>query len=270
MADRTLSDGTLKGGDTPEYWEQHWDRFSEATRLNPAQAFRRILIYRLLGESAKHDDTTLLDVGCGSGDQLEALGNKYPNAHLAGIDRSRVGLGVTAKNFPNALLLTADLEASDAVPKQLREWASHAVCSEVLEHIEDPVAALRNLLDYLKPGGRLVITVPGGPKSAFDRSIGHHRHYTAAQIRMDLQSAGYEVERAAGAGFPTFNLYRLVVLARGENLSKDISGRPSLLARAVMAVFRFLLKFWFFNTPWGWQIVACARKPAETSLNTSG
>ncbi len=248
-------------GDTPEYWEQHWDRFSEATRLNPAQGFRRNLIFHLLGTSAEQSGATLLDVGCGSGDQLAALGHRYPEARLAGIDRSRTGLAVTARNFLDALLLPADLEDDTSIPKPLQNWASHAVCSEVLEHLDDPVAALRNLKSYLQPGGRLVITVPGGPKSAFDRSIGHQRHYTSDHIKRDLQSAGYEVEIAAGAGFPTFNLYRLVVLMRGDNLNDDIAGRPSFAARTAMAIFRLLLKFWFFNTPWGWQIVALARKP---------
>ena len=247
--------------DTPEYWEQHWERYSEATRLNPAQGFRRNLIFRLLGNSAEQPDTTILDVGCGSGDQLQALGNRYPNARLAGIDQSRMGLTVTARNFPDALLLPADLEDGTSVPNELRGWASHAVCSEVLEHLGDPVAALRNLKSYLKPGGRLIITVPGGPKSAFDRAIGHQRHYTANKLKADLQSAGYEVEIAAGAGFPTFNLYRLVVLMRGESLSADIAGQPSFPARAAMAAFRVLLRLWLFNSPWGWQIVALARKP---------
>ena len=262
MAEPAVSDKQLVSEDTPEYWEHHWRQFSAATRLNPAQAFRRNLIFRLLGDSANQPCTSLLDVGCGSGDQLEALGNRYPDAQLAGIDRSRTGLTVTARSFPDALLFPVDLEDRETIPDQLKNWASHAVCSEVLEHLDNPIAALGNLITCLKPGGQLVITVPGGPKSAFDRSIGHQRHYTAGQIKSDLQSAGYEVEIAAGAGFPSFNLYRLIVLMRGESLSADISGHPSLPARAAMAVFRVLLKFWFFNTPWGWQVIALARKPA--------
>jgi len=261
MTELAPADEQFPDGDTQEYWEHHWECFSEATRLNPAQAFRRKLIFRLLGDSAKHSDVSILDVGCGSGDQMQALGSRFPKARLAGIDRSQSGLAVTARNFPNALLLPTDLEDDGATPDRLQGWASHAVCSEVLEHLENPVAALQNLMGYLKPGGRLVITVPGGPKSAFDHSIGHHRHYTTDQLQKDLQTAGYSVEVAAGAGFPTFNLYRLIVLMRGESLSSDVSGRPSFPARAAMAIFRQLLRFWIFNTPWGWQIVALARKP---------
>jgi len=252
-------------GDSPEYWEQHWAQFAEATRLNPAQMFRRTLIFKLLGPSANHPTATILDVGCGSGDQLAALGTRYPLARLAGIDRSKTGLSVTARSFPNALLLAADLEHVRSFPEQLNDWASHAVCSEVLEHVNDPIVALKNLKKCLKPGGYLAITVPGGPKSAFDRSIGHQRHFTAEQLRANLDTAGYQVDLTASTGFPTFNLYRLVVILRGSSLGNDIGGHPNLAARIAMAMFRQLLKFWVFNSPWGWQIVALARRPLEQS-----
>jgi len=251
----------ISAGDTPEYWERHWDQYAEATRLNPAQGYRRRLIFRLLGDRAREQDATILDVGCGSGDQLEAIGTEFPDATLAGIDQSKTGLEVTARNFPDALLYPADFENPETTPDALKGWASHAVCSEVLEHIEEPVTALKNLLAYLKPGARLIITVPGGPKSAFDRAIGHHRHYTARRLRHDLEQAGYEVEVAASAGFPMFNLYRLVVCMRGDQLTEDIGGTPSFIARTAMAVFRLLLHFTLFKTPWGWQIVAAAKKP---------
>ena len=75
-----------------------------------------------------------------------------------------------------------------------------------------------------------------------------------------LERAGLVVETAA-AGFPTFNLYRLVVIARGQRLIDDVNDEPGLLARAVMTVFQALLRVSLFDSPWGWQIVASARKP---------
>ncbi len=244
-----------------EYWEDHWDQYAEATRLNPAQPFRRKLVYRLLGLTTEQSKSaTILDVGCGTGDMLMALERRYPNARFAGIDRSQTGLDVTAKKNPNAQVSIVDLASSATPHGELVSWASHAVCSEVLEHVEDPISVLKQLSHFIKPGGSVSITVPGGPKSAFDRSIGHITHYTPALITQQLESAGYTVELAAGAGFPTFNLYRFVILLRGERLNDDIDGSPSLLARFAMATFRVLLKFNFFNTPWGWQIIARARK----------
>ena len=65
---------------------------------------------------------------------------------------------------------------------------------------------------------RFVVTVPGGRMSAFDLYIGHRRHYTPASLSALLTNAGFEVELASAAGFPFLNLYRRVVIARGEQV----------------------------------------------------
>ncbi len=239
-------------------WDDHWNRFSAATRLNPAQAFRRRLIVRLLGRA---ENGTILDIGCGSGDLLAGIRDEFPEARLAGIDQSGTGLTVARGELPDATLATFDLNAGLAADEKLAGWASHAVCSEVLEHMDAPVRVLATVRNFLKPGGRLVLTVPGGPMSAFDRRIGHRDHYTAARLRDELEAAGYLVETATGAGFPFFNLYRLVVVLRGERLADDIDGTPGRLARTVMTVFRYLLRVTLPASPWGWQIVAVAINP---------
>ena len=99
------------------------------------------------------------------------------------------------------------------------------MCSEVLEHVAEPVRLLRNAKSLLAPGCRVIVTVPGGPRSAFDRHIGHHRHFTAADLRGVLTDAGFAVERVHRAGFPFFNLYKLAVIARGRRLIADVEDR---------------------------------------------
>ncbi len=244
-----------------EQWNHHWDHYSRATEANPAQALRRRLIRRLLGQDAAGHDWAILDIGCGSGDLLAELARHFPEAAFAGIDLSESAITETARKTPQARLRQFDFSVPGKAPGDLQGWASHAVCSEVLEHVDDPGTVLANAAQCLKPGGRLVVTVPGGPMSAFDEHLGHRRHYTKAKLRDLLERAGLEVETAAAAGFPTFNLYRLVVIARGKRLIDDVNDSPGLLARMAMAGFNGLLKFSLFDSPWGWQIVASARKP---------
>jgi SAM-dependent methyltransferase len=244
-------------------WNDHWDRYSKATRMNPGQHYRRKAILKLLGNSARQKGTRILDVGCGAGDLLETVADHCPQAEMAGIDQSNGGLKHTRQLLPDARLLEVDLESCDVDAGELKNWASHAVCSEVLEHIEHPVAALENIAKFLRPGGALVITVPGGPKSAFDKSIGHFRHYKPEELHSDLINAGYDIELVSGAGFPVFNLYRLVILLRGDKLRQDIADEPSPLARFVMAVFRSIISCSLLRSPWGWQIVAIAHKRTE-------
>jgi hypothetical protein len=164
---------------------------------------------------------------------------------------------------PNARFVQTDLLRRQT-PGELAGWGTHATCSEVLEHVDRPEWLLHNAAAYLARGARLVVTVPGGPRTAFDRHIGHRRHFTATSLRTVLERAGFAVERVEAAGFPFFNLYRLVVWARGRRLIDDVRGGAASAgasaATAVQAVFRPLFRFNLPNTPFGWQLVAVARK----------
>ncbi len=138
------------------------------------------------------------------------------------------------------------------------ERATHAVCTEVLEHIEDPAILLRNAAEYMAPGCQLIVTVPGGPMCEFYRHIGHRRHYTTDSLGEVLGRAGFQVTHTYAAGFPFFNLFRVAITLRGDKLVADATGKPSGPMRAAMALFDFLFRFNLRR--WGWQILAVARK----------
>jgi hypothetical protein len=102
--------------------------------------------------------------------------------------------------------------------------------------------------------------------SQLDHHIGHRQHFSPETLRSLLVQAGLEVEAATRAGFPFFNLYRMIVVMRGRTLVDDVSanndGASSRWARATMRVFGVLFRLNAASGPWGWQIVAVARKPA--------
>lgn len=247
-------------------WDEHWDRYASAASRNPAQQMRHRRIEQLLLASGELP-ARVLDVGSGQGDLLVKLAVSLPRAELAGFELSESGVAISRRKVPHARLLAVDLFVPEAVPEVegFVGWATHAVCSEVLEHVDDPIKFLRRASRYLAPGARLVVTVPGGPMSAFDRHIGHRRHFDRAAISEILREAGYAVERVERAGFPFFNLYRGVVIARGEQLAEDVEqGQPGLTARAadlVMGLFRGLFRLNLHDAPGGWQIVAVGRWP---------
>ncbi len=78
------------------------------------------------------------------------------------------------------------------VPIQETGSYSAVVALNVLEHIEDDVAALRSFHGLLRPGGRVILVVPAfqAAMSDFDRQIGHHRRYRRASMESVLQAAG--------------------------------------------------------------------------------
>ena len=243
-------------------WEEHWDLYAESAALNPAQDYRRRLILKSLRADSR---ARVLDIGSGQGDQAADLVARFPTAEVLGVELSASGVRAAQAKVPTATFLQIDLTKPLTPPAAYEHWASHAVCSEVLEHLDEPGLMLKNVRPLCAPGCRLVVTVPGGPRSKFDRHIGHRKHYKPKELRALLESAGYEVESVSGAGFPFFNLYRLVVVARGQKLVDDIAGKPTEMsgsARALMRIFGVLFRANVASSRVGWQIIGIASTPA--------
>jgi SAM-dependent methyltransferase len=245
-------------------WNRHWDAYAETNALNPAQAYRRKLIFERLGLDGVRAPR-VLELGTGPGELASEIATRFPTAELVGLDLSRSGLAVAAQKVPRATFFEQDFMQPFTLPERFTGWATHAVCSEVLEHVEDPGLLLANARRCLAPGARLVITVPAGPRSAFDLHIGHLRHFTLKSLAALITGAGLEVESLHGAGFPFFNLYRLVVIARGRKLIEDAGNEGSLplTARLAMQAFSLLFALNRGGARWGWQLVAVAREPSS-------
>jgi SAM-dependent methyltransferase len=245
-------------------WDAHWQQFANSASRNPAQIYRHTTLLRLLGQNGAGAGMKLLDIGSGQGDFMVKAAQTWSQAALCGFEMSATGVEMTRQKLPGAAAFVVDLfaPAPEAAPYQ--NWATHAVCSEVLEHVDDPTAFLRASRSYLADNAVVVITVPGGPMSAYDKHIGHRQHFTRESIARFLSEAGFGVDDVFMAGFPFFNLYRMMVIARGQRLVDEVGtgaeNKSSGLAEFFMAVFRTLFRFNLLNTSLGWQVVAVARK----------
>jgi SAM-dependent methyltransferase len=245
----------------PDDWDRHWAAYASAAERNPAQTYRRRLIVDILRSFDRAAVERILDIGSGTGALAADLRAAIPTADIVGLELSREGVERARQAVRGATFVQRDLLSDAEVDPRLRDWATAAVCSEVLEHVDDPRRLLQAVVPYLGPGCRLVVTVPGGPMSAFDRAIGHRRHFTPRTLRLLLEDAGFHAQWTRRAGFPFFNLYRFVVIARGRRLTRDVhaaedSGTP--LAAVAMRVFDRLFRFNLDSAPFGWQIVALA------------
>ncbi len=243
-------------------WERHWERYALSAVRNPAQRLRRNLILSLLGAAPAR----VLDIGSGQGDLAADVTAACPDAEVLGLELSASGVEVARRKAPAAEFLQWDLLEGRQPPACRKNWATHAVCSEVLEHLDDPALLLRNARAWMAPGCHLVVTVPGGPMSLFDRHIGHRKHYRPEELRDVLEAAGLRVESAHGAGFPFFNLYRCVVIARGRKLAGDAAREPSFGARLAMDAFDLLFRFNLGTR--GWQTVAVAASAGSTRVES--
>lgn len=256
--------------DKRDNWDEHWNTFGGAARGNPANALRARLILSAL--DGIRPGSTVLDVGSGQGELALELKRAMPRCRVVGIEYSAEGVRrarITASEVGvDVEFLQGDLLDAATIPS-LPERAACAVCSEVLEHLDKPEIFLANLRNHLLANeARLIITVPGGPRSAFDRHIGHRQHFTVASLRRLLASAGYEIQEIRRAGFPMFNLYKAVVMLRGRGLIADLSDEEltagtTKLGQIVLAVFGRLMHYGLPDAPGGWQLFAVASPEGE-------
>ena len=91
----------------------------------------------------------------------------------------------------------AHTDAMDAATFPTGQQFDTVVCLNVVEHVQDDVAALRNIWNALEIGGRAVILVPCGPwlYGTLDEVLGHFRRYTEKQLRDVAEQAGFHVEQ---------------------------------------------------------------------------
>ena len=70
------------------------------------------------------------------------------------------------------------------------------LCINVLEHIQDDLAAIKNMLSVLKPGGKLLLYVPAiqWAFGSIDKALGHFRRYSHSRILSLVESAEAEIQ----------------------------------------------------------------------------
>jgi len=155
---------------------------------------------------------------------------------------------------PGFSTLKVDLTVS-ADFHSLRSSVDSVLCLNVLEHIEDDLAALKNLRSCLRPGGRLTLLVPNLPWAygSIDELAGHRRRYLRPQLAALLQEAGLTVESISD-----FNRVSLPAWVwNGRVLKRQYFGRVQLkLFDSFVWLFRRIDRF----LPWpGQSLIAVAR-----------
>jgi SAM-dependent methyltransferase len=205
---------------------------------------------------------SILDVGCGTG-AMSARLLKWGNVVSA--DFSPLALEFSRRRGLNHLL------GADAMRLPL---ASHRfdliTVMDVLEHLPDDQAALCEFFRVLKPGGRVIATVPAYQHlwSEHDVALMHHRRYTRTQVGERFRSAGFQVEKLSHT---MTTLYPIVSLQRRLNARKPPHDPPHAAMPLFPAPVNSLLTGLFalenavarnVNLPFGVTIMCVAVKPS--------
>lgn len=179
-------------------------------------------------------DARILEVGCGTGHNLEMLG--------------RFGTVDASELDPTARALASRRLGREIAPAALPDLSafpeSHydlVALLDVLEHVSDDQAALGAIFGRLKPGGKLLVTVPGNPWmwSAHDEAHHHHRRYRQGQLAEVARAAGFEVDLLSPFNsllFPLIAAARLAGKLTGRETADDAMP-PQPLNAAFKAIF---------------------------------
>ena len=181
----------------------------------------------------------LLDVGCGTGFVLEGLRRTAPSLALAGCDVRLETLAIARQKLRDVVLFAAD---TTALPYESEFDVVTAL--DVLEHIDDDGAALGALLNVIKPGGGLILTVPQHPWlwSEVDDFSCHRRRYVRLDLETKVAAAGFDILRCTSFFAVTLPLLAASRLRRRRGRVFDPSAELQI-PTAVNGILRALLGF---------------------------
>ncbi len=200
----------------------------------------------------------ILDVGCGTGANLEML-SEFGDA--SGVDVSAEAVAFChARGFEGVKQAVAE-----ALP--FEDGSFELVTSlDVIEHLDDDVAGLKEMRRVLRPNGRVLLAVP-----AFmflwgvqDDVSNHRRRYTLPELRKAVLEAGFEIERASYWNISFFVptlLGRIVMRATGVRPESEANITPGFLngmLGVILGTESSLLRH--VNLPFGVSIVCVARR----------
>ena len=152
--------------------------------------------------SELRDRGRVLEVGCGIGTLTrEILAERaVESVHAIDLDPSYVDRVLASHRDERLTACAAALEEFESAHHAEAADASfdRIVCSNVLEHIEDDVSAMRNFARLLRPGGRALVLVPAHRWlfSDLDRNLSHFRRYRRRDLAELARSSGLDLERS--------------------------------------------------------------------------
>jgi SAM-dependent methyltransferase len=215
----------------------------------------------------------ILDAGCGTGVFSFELAKQHPEAEVVGVELEPVLVARANEIARRAQLANCSFREGDVTKLDFEDAFDLVVSVDNFEHVEDDVEAMRTLLHALRPGGRLVVHVPGYERRwiLFGRRVnfdvpGHVRPgYKAEELVDKLQGAGFQVmtHQYTYGALETFT----------NNISYLITGADQRRKLQYAVVFPLLLAVSYLGKSaqprWGAGVLAVAQRPVATASAAS-
>src|SRR5215470_20538 len=203
----------------------------------------------------------ILDVGCGTGANLLML-SKYGEAE--GVDISEDALAFCRERG----LDKVKLGAGEKLPYDDGTF-DLVTALDVVEHLDDDLAGLREMHRVLRPGGRVLLFVPTFMFlwGLQDDVSNHRRRYRLPELRRVLEQAGFEIERTTYANITFFlpillmrKLMRVTGIKTDSENNINVSALNGVLGGLFGAESTILR---YTNLPFGVSGLCVAKKPTD-------
>ena len=211
-----------------------YDRMAELDEVHWWYRARRDVLAALIARRIPlPEGARILEIGCGTGHNLAMLG-RFGRVDAIEVDAA-------ARAIAAARLGRTVMDAPlPGLPGIERAYDLIAAL-DVVEHLDDDRAALAAMAGRLRPGGRVLITVPAFPWmwSAHDEINHHKRRYTRRTLREAIGDAGLRLEALSWFNsllFPVAAAARIAGRIAGRDDSDDALP-PPMLNRALEATF---------------------------------
>lgn len=211
----------------------------------------------------------VLEIGCGTGFVTGALQRALPDARIAGSELHSRALLTARRRHGNSV----ELFQMDARRSGLRNALDLIGAFDVLEHIPEDEAVLAETRAMLRPGGRLIATVPQHPFmwSHADDLAHHQRRYRRGELARKAAKAGLRPLYTTSfvvLAFPAMVAARVLERRLEKPTTQERHDREFRISPAVNASFRLLaraehrLRRLGLPMPFGGSQVLVAERPA--------
>jgi len=162
--------------------------------------------------------TKFLEIGCGTGDFIRQI-VEHDNFEITGSEVYLKGLVYARKNLPGV-----DFVQFDVTQGRIGEQFDMIVAFDVLEHIDNDLAAIANISQMLRKDGVLVISVPQHMFmwGELDEIVKHKRRYSRNELVGKLEQNGLDIARCTSFVFTLFPvMYISRLLDKGRDKSQS-------------------------------------------------
>lgn len=222
----------------------------------------------------KKPQAVILDVGCGSGGNMDSF-IKH-NCQVIGIDINDRAIAICKAKGYNAI--QADLEKEIPIINCIPDYI---IAFDFIEHIQNPVRFMTHLTELAGPETRFIVTVPAYQSlfGKWDAAMGHVKRYRRQTLCTEMEKAGWHILRSTYVHMlpllPAIFIRKIIqplmanIQKEKNNTQENFFTLPPILNGLIYRL--YFPEFFLFQQrvflPFGLSILAVAKLKALSSKN---